>query len=195
MMRSPYEWDWVQTGIFGVIMFAAQSLMPFVVLAFGAVAKEIPVKESVKPLKNFEFIDHAFILHNKFVTILFLYHIDCFIWTSSNVSWKASELTFQNTVLAYIALYAIYDFFYTLFHRLLHVRGLYKYVHKHHHRQMVPFRGTPDAINVHPFEFTTGEYLHLFCLYWVPTHIYTILLFVISDGIFASLNHTRFCFK
>ncbi len=192
LFASPYDWNWTQTAIFGAIIFVAQSLMPFVILAFGLFSSSISQKESVKPLQQFEYIDHAFMLFNKVVTVLFIYHVNCFVWTSANVTWSPSELTLQNTVVAYIALYVVYDFFYTLFHRLLHVRGLYRFVHKHHHRQMVPFRGTPDAINVHPFEFTTGEYLHLFCLYVVPTHVYTILLFVISDGIFASLNHTRY---
>ena len=192
LSTNPYGWSWTETGIFAVIVLVAQSILPYVVLSFGIIAPRLATKESVKPLQEFELVDYACICFSKCITVVFAYNVDCFIWTSPNVSWKASELTLQNTLFAYIALYVIYDFFYTLFHRLLHVRGLYKYIHKHHHRQMVPFRGTPDAINVHPIEFTTGEYLHLFCLYCVPTHVYTVLLFVISDGIFASLNHTRY---
>lgn len=59
-------------------------------------------------------------------------------------------------------LYVVYDLFYTVGHRALHHRSVYKYVHKHHHRQRAPSRGNVDAVNVHPFEFVSGEYNHLF---------------------------------
>jgi sterol desaturase/sphingolipid hydroxylase (fatty acid hydroxylase superfamily) len=38
-------------------------------------------------------------------------------------------------------LYIAYDLFYSLFHRALHNRSVYRWVHKHHHRQMAPSRG------------------------------------------------------
>jgi sterol desaturase/sphingolipid hydroxylase (fatty acid hydroxylase superfamily) len=43
-----------------------------------------------------------------------------------------------------------------------------RFIHKHHHRQKAPSRGTADAINVHPFEFVCGEYNHLLAIYLVP---------------------------
>lgn len=67
-----------------------------------------------------------------------------------------------STICAFILLYIVYDFFYTIGHRALHHRSVYKYVHKHHHRQRAPSRGNVDAVNVHPFEFVSGEYNHLF---------------------------------
>ena len=67
-----------------------------------------------------------------------------------------------------------------------------KHIHKHHHRQKAPERGNIDAINVHPFEFAVGEYLHLLTVYLIPCHIYTVVFFVAIRGILASLNHTRY---
>ena len=81
---------------------------------------------------------------------------------------------------------------YTLFHRFLHHRSVYGLVHKHHHKQKAPSRGNLDAINVHPFEFVCGEYLHLACVYLIPCHAYAAGLFMALAGVFASLNHTRF---
>merc|ERR1711918_262547 len=78
------------------------------------------------------------------------------------------------------------------FHRIPHMRQFYSYVHKHHHRQKAPSRGNIDAINVHPFEFAVGEYLHLLTVYLIPCHIYTVAFFVLAGGILASLNHTRY---
>ena len=37
-----------------------------------------------------------------------------------------------------------------------------------------------------------GEYLHLVTIYLIPSHIYTIVFFILLGGILASLNHTRF---
>lgn len=84
---------------------------------------------------------------------------------------------------------------YFLVHRLLHLRCIYKHVHKHHHRQISPTRGNYDAINVHPFEFFVGEYCHLLVICLVPAHVFTIGAFVILGGLLASLNHTRLPFN
>ena len=46
-------------------------------------------------------------------------------------------------------------------------------------------------MNVHPFEYLSGEYLHLLCVFLIPCHIYAVVLFVAVSGLFASLNHTR----
>lgn len=62
---------------------------------------------------------------------------------------------------------------------------------QHHHRQKAPSRGNLDAINVHPFEFAVGEYLHLLPIYLVPCHAYAVVFFVLAGGVLASLNHTR----
>ena len=199
LMNNPLEWTWPQTAAFCVLIFLAQGVMAFLInLCFSPVS-EIPIKKkagtkkyTVKVLEEFEMIDHCFILFNKVVTTMFTYHVYAFAYNSPKVEWDPERLSIANTAGAVVGLYLVYDFFYTLFHKFLHVRGLYKYVHKHHHRQMAPFRGNLDAINVHPLEFVTGEYLHLLCLYIVPTHVYTVLLFITLDGIFASLNHTRF---
>merc|ERR1712046_262759 len=98
----------------------------------------------------------------------------------------------RNTVGSLVALFVVYDFFYSWLHRILHVKAIYKYVHKHHHRQIAPTRGNIDAINVHPLEFVMGEYLHLLAVWLVPCHAITVLLFIVMGGFLASLNHTRF---
>ena len=58
-------------------------------------------------------------------------------------------------------------------------------------------RGNSDAINVHPVEFLTGEYLHLGAIVLVPMsiHVTAIATFIVLGGLLASLNHTRFNFK
>lgn len=110
----------------------------------------------------------------------------------SHIEWDMQKMTVFNTLFSTIGMFLVYDLFYVAFHRLLHVRGLYKYIHKHHHRQGVPSRGNVDAVNVHPFEFLTGEYLHILCMYLVPSHIVACFAFIVVGAVLASLNHTRF---
>jgi sterol desaturase/sphingolipid hydroxylase (fatty acid hydroxylase superfamily) len=49
-----------------------------------------------------------------------------------------------------------------------------------------------DAMNVHPFEFLTGEFLHLGAIMAIPSHLVAVWVFLVIGGIGASLNHTRF---
>ena len=48
---------------------------------------------------------------------------------------------------------------------------------------------------VHPFEFATGEYLHLLCIAVIPCHVVTVALFIAIGGLAASLNHSRHAVK
>eukprot|EP00052_Salpingoeca_macrocollata_P003049 m.33894 g.33894 ORF g.33894 m.33894 type:complete len:131 (-) comp12962_c0_seq1:81-473(-) len=58
--------------------------------------------------------------------------------------------------------------------------------------QVVPFRGNLDAVNVHPFEFVPGEYLHLLSMFLLPqVHVGAVLCFIVLGGFMATLNHTR----
>ena len=105
-------------------------------------------------------------------------------------------MTFANTCVALPAFFVAYDAFYAPFHRALHHRSIYAYVHKHHHRQVVPTRGNTDAINVHPFEFIVGEYNHVLAIFLVSryvtdVHAITCILFLVVGGTLATLNHTR----
>merc|ERR1712216_210101 len=84
---------------------------------------------------------------------------------ATKTAWDANLGKTTSAIVHYavsvILMYVTYDFFYYWFHRTLHLRSLYKFVHKHRHRQHAPTRGNLDAINVHPFEFICGEYNHL----------------------------------
>ncbi len=115
-----------------------------------------------------------------------------------NAIWSLSNVTFQNTILPLPAIFIIYDFFYTILHWALHIQAVYAYIHKHHHRQKAPSRGTVDAVNVHPVEFFLGEYNHLFAIYIYTNllgfHLHvlgSILLFIVA-AILAGLNHARY---
>ena len=145
-----------------------------------------------KHLDKLSNLDNTFIFINKLFTILFVYHM---LWLTpkfSSITWDMKDINLSNTLGSLLGFYIFYDFFYMNFHRFLHIRALYPLVHKHHHRQKAPSRGNLDAINVHPFEFVTGEYLHMLTIYFVPCHIVTAVFFILAGGVLASLNHTRY---
>jgi sterol desaturase/sphingolipid hydroxylase (fatty acid hydroxylase superfamily) len=96
-----------------------------------------------------------------------------------------------NTLASTLLQLAVYDGIYYWFHRALHLPAIYPYIHKHHHKQLAPTRGTIDGINTHPFEFISGLYHHILCLYLIPSHIYGAATFLVITSLMASLNHTR----
>ena len=179
---------WFVATFCGLITLGLEILSHIVHLLFGF-AEQIPVRG--KHLDEFSSLDKTYININKMLTIIFVYHVLYVTYTTPTVKWQLSELTLMNSVGSLTAFYLFYDFLYMSFHRFLHLRWLYGYIHKHHHRQKAPSRGNLDAINVHPFEFVVGEYLHLLAIYLIPCHIYAVAFFIIAGGIFASLNHTR----
>jgi sterol desaturase/sphingolipid hydroxylase (fatty acid hydroxylase superfamily) len=149
-----------------------------------------------KFLEAFEPKDILFICCSRLGVIPFAYHMLSFALGSPLVSRGIESVGFLNTVVAIPVLFLVYDAVYQPFHRILHLPFFYPYVHKHHHRQMVPSRGNLDAVNVHPFEYMTGEYMHLFAVWFTTTyiinvHLFAILTFIILGGFIATLNHTR----
>ena len=175
----------------GAILIGLEILSHIVHIIFDNTgSKLIPIKG--KHLDKFDFDDHLYIWINKALTVLFVYHLVWVCQKSTTIAWYPEEANLYNTVGSLIVFYIFYDFFYMNFHRILHFRSLYAYIHKHHHKQKAPSRGNLDAINVHPFEFVVGEYLHLLTIYFIPCHIYAVAFFILAGGFLASLNHTRF---
>ena len=171
------------------IFFALEIISVLVPFLFQS-AGRIPVKG--KHLDELSTLDKTFIWTNKSVTAIFVYHLLVVLAECKTVKWRTDELTVANSLGSLVCFYVFYDFFYTLFHKALHIRALYPWIHKHHHRQKAPSRGNLDAINVHPFEFSVGEYLHLLTIYVIPCHFVAVAIFIIAGGILASLNHTRY---
>lgn len=171
------------------IFVGLEILSHLVPMLFGSFEK-IAVKG--KHLDELSFQDNLFITINKCLTLIFVYHTVQVSYYTPSIKWAYDDANLLNTFGSLVAFYVVYDFFYANFHRILHLRSLYGIIHKHHHRQKAPSRGNLDAINVHPFEFVVGEYLHLLTLWLIPCHIYAVIVFILMAGVFASLNHTRF---
>ncbi|KAK3238255.1 hypothetical protein CYMTET_12433 [Cymbomonas tetramitiformis] len=187
------EWNWGQAFMFGFAILAGMELMSASVHVLFGGFSAIPIRAA--HLDAFDFKDMYFIFLNKICTVPFMYHYNSICLDSAVLKMEPKDLTFANSVGGFIALFLVYDFIYALYHRFLHVRGVYSLVHKHHHRQHSPTRGNPDGVNVHPLEFLLGEYNFLLAVYLVKPHAYAAMAFIVIGGVMASLNHTRtdFC--
>lgn len=199
-LHNAKTWRWWHYPAWLSLILLGLEAVAALVHVLGRVSGAPIIRARGKHLDELEPLDKLFVTFNRCTTAVFTYHAIRYLWYApwgGRIAWDVRELGLVNGLGAFVALYVVYDLFYTVFHRALHVRGLYKFIHKHHHRQKAPSRGNADAVNVHPFEFLSGEYNHLLALhlvsrYIVPVHVASAAAFVVAGGFLASLNHTRF---
>lgn len=196
LSEGPEALEKTDLFILSLIIIGALELLNYTSHHFGdwLHLPRIPVRG--KHLDEFSMRDYLFIGFSKISLPPFVYFYLRYAFHSESVPWRPSEFSLVNTGVALILLFVVYDFFYTLLHGFLHIKGVYAYIHKHHHHQKAPSRANDDAINVHPIEFFLGEYNHLWTLYLtstflVPVHIVTSIVFLGLGGFLAGLNHTR----
>lgn len=197
-LLHPQDWGAVELLAIGVLTQAGLEVYRHGVPSVFAKWAHLPARG--RHLDTLQRRDRQFVVFSQVAIVVMTFHYLQYMASSPNVPWRLVELSFANTCLALPAFFVVYDFFYAPFHRALHHRLVYAFVHKHHHRQVVPSRGNTDAINVHPFEFLTGEYTHLLALhlvstYFVTCHAITCVLFLLIGGTLATLNHTRIDFS
>jgi sterol desaturase/sphingolipid hydroxylase (fatty acid hydroxylase superfamily) len=196
------QWQWWHAVVWIGFIVGALELLSWLVLVYGRLRFDQSqlIAHRGKHLDELSTTDLCFVTFNKLTTTLFTLHLLWYAWYNDDtVTWQtpSTPLEWLGSIALLPALFLVYDFGYTLFHKALHLRGVYRYIHKHHHRQKAPSRGNVDAVNVHPFEFVSGEYNHLLALFVVgrlvaPVHAVLAVAFVLCGGVLASLNHTRF---
>ena len=188
---------WRAWALFVAVVLVGSELLNVVV--FFLFSTVLGYKENIpvygKHLDRFEITDVLYLLFARFTIIPFAYHFLSYVLLSPNMVHDFGSMTLSNSVAPIPVMFLVYDAFYQPFHRILHIPALYPLVHKHHHRQKVPTRGNLDAINVHPFEFVSGEYLHLGTV-WIVSHFMALhrvaaLVFLVLGAFVATLNHTR----
>jgi len=186
------------------LVYSGFNLFDYLIIPYVAKhASRGEISNGGAPLATLSGRDRLFVAFSKLVTTLFIYHCGQFLIQAGALHTALESSHSLRAVLllpVYLPLlFLAYDFFYTLFHWALHMPALYPWIHKHHHRQVAPFRGNTDGINVHPVEYIIGEYLHLAC-YWMlgrvvgheNVHPLTMVVFIAVGGTLASLNHTRY---
>jgi sterol desaturase/sphingolipid hydroxylase (fatty acid hydroxylase superfamily) len=196
LRKGPEALEPLDKVLFAVLILLSFELLDFFSKHSGSWfrSKLIPVRG--KHLDELTVKDQLFIGISKAATAPFVYFYLRFAYFEPNVVWDLANLRFANTVAPLLALFIVYDFFYTILHWALHIKAIYGYIHKHHHHQKAPSRANVDAVNVHPVEFFLGEYNHLWTLFLctrvAQIHILGSLLFLAIGGFLAGINHTRY---
>jgi len=196
-LLHPLDWGAPEVLVFGVLTQVGLEFYRHGVPQLFGSWDQLPPRG--KPLETLQRIDRLYIACSQVAIVVMTFHFLQFMAASERVLWQPAQLSAASVLLPLPALFLVYDAFYSVFHRALHHRSVYAYVHKHHHRQLVPTRGNTDAINVHPLEFIPGEYNHLLAFYLVsramPVHALSGILFLVLGGTLATLNHTRIDFS
>lgn len=118
----------------------------------------------IRPLEQFETIDAVFSWSNTLFEFVGASHIIAFL-VGPLTAKSLSELSATNGLLAFQVCFMLHECMYYAFHWAFHLRSLYPLVHKHHHRQIAPFRGLNDATNESPVEQIAGIGIFLLALY------------------------------
>ena len=110
--------------------------------------------------------DVAYLAVNSLVEFVFAQQVAHLLWHAPLIARAPGALGLCNGPLAFWLLFVVDDMLYAPLHRLLHHQAVYRWVHKHHHRNTFPSRGYIDAANEHPVEQVAALTLH-----WVALHI------------------------
>lgn len=195
--------SYVASAAFTGVIFVGFEFYNKIIIPICGIAQPHRIPDRAPRLEKLSRTDVACITFSRLITALFVWH--CYQFTVSDYSGMNISFDVENLLqcakllpLQLPMAFVIYDFFYTLFHWALHWDAIYPLIHKHHHRQMSPFRGNTDAINVHPIEYVIGEYDHLFTMFLLTrifgpgqVHAAMFIIFIAVGGALASLNHTR----
>jgi len=156
---KPWDISWGEYGVCFVAFLVAKVVgdpaMAFGVrLATGGSRFAVMDNPKVRRLEKLETIDLVYLAMNMVVS--FTYVSNLMHYAANSFSFEADTMTLLNTAPAFMALFLLYDLMYWAFHWGMHRPAVYAYVHKHHHRQVLPFRGILDAENEHPLEQVGG---------------------------------------
>eukprot|EP00571_Detonula_confervacea_P012918 CAMPEP_0172305562 /NCGR_PEP_ID=MMETSP1058-20130122/6819_1 /TAXON_ID=83371 /ORGANISM="Detonula confervacea, Strain CCMP 353" /LENGTH=326 /DNA_ID=CAMNT_0013017191 /DNA_START=70 /DNA_END=1050 /DNA_ORIENTATION=- len=125
-------------------------------------SKVLPTREPGAPPVRYVSLDtrsFVFLFLNACNEYQFVMRLTYYLWQGGHhqsMTWKLTEMTLWNTIIALGIMFASMDMLYAPLHHLMHLPTLYPLIHKHHHRQHYPTRGYLDAGNEHPIEHMVG---------------------------------------
>eukprot|EP00316_Scyphosphaera_apsteinii_P024643 CAMPEP_0119330216 /NCGR_PEP_ID=MMETSP1333-20130426/77782_1 /TAXON_ID=418940 /ORGANISM="Scyphosphaera apsteinii, Strain RCC1455" /LENGTH=331 /DNA_ID=CAMNT_0007339557 /DNA_START=18 /DNA_END=1013 /DNA_ORIENTATION=+ len=194
---------WEVSLLLWVVGYAAVrlSLLGFVdglVWIVGPWLPPLPSRVGPKPVfqHKINFLDVTYLAINSIIEYVFAMNIFFLLWHSPFIVRAPSSLGVLNGIVAFWLLLIIDDSMYAPLHRFMHHHYVYRWVHKHHHRNTFPARGYIDAANEHPVEQIAALTLH-----WIAVHVVTHIvgLHVVTVGahfgfkaLGACFNHTGF---
>ena len=174
---------------------AAYALLRVALLGFvdgsvwmlGPLLPPLPSRTGPKPVfqHRINAMDVAYLTINSAIEYVFTQQILHLLWHAPFIVRLPAGLGLLNGPVAFWLLLVVDDAMYAPTHRFLHLPGVYRYVHKHHHRNTFPARGYIDAANEHPVEQIVALSLH-----WAAVHIVAL-----SAGLHVAAVGAHFGFK
>ena len=154
----------------------------------------LPSRTGPKPVyqHRINLLDISYLIVNSMVEYVFAQQIGHLLWHSQLIVRAFDGFGVFNGPLALWLLLVVDDMLYAPLHRFMHLQSVYKYVHKHHHRNTFPARGYIDAANEHPVEQIAALSLH-----WTAVHVvaYTVGLHVVAVGLHFGVKALGACFN
>ena len=201
-MLQQFEWvfqpwtSWTNTQTVGFIVFGIifqRSIDVTATIIFRR-CKQMPRYSREKELRV---IDKAHIAFNNLFTVGFLHYLLRYLYTDDNVKWDIYEASPINSFACWIFIAVAYDFYYYVWHTMLHKSTfLFANVHQYHHREVSPFRGSLDALNASPIEYAvTACFIPAGVWTWIylfgECHVGAVMSFSMVNALLSAANHSR----
>jgi lathosterol oxidase len=181
--------------------FVRVALLGFVdgfVWAMGPRLPALPSRTGPKPVyqHSINVTDVVYLVVNSAVEFVFAEQISHLLWHSASIVRAPGGLGILNGPLAFWLLLVVDDMLYAPLHRVMHHPSVYRYVHKHHHRNTFPARGYVDAANEHPVEQLAALTLHWLAVLIVSRlsglHVLAVGAHFGAKALGACFNHTGY---
>jgi sterol desaturase/sphingolipid hydroxylase (fatty acid hydroxylase superfamily) len=156
----------------------------------GLKLRQMKYSKLVPKLEQLEMVDFLYLSLNSVGEFIFVSHLFQLALTFCSVQ----DLRVGNTLGFYLVLIMLDDLFYLWLHLAMHKRRAYPYIHKHHHRQVQPFRGYYDANNTNPLE-AIANYLSTAAAFGVTVmvmgvpHLLGVVSYLMVLSICNIMNH------
>jgi len=155
-------------GAYAVLRVVLLSFVDGFVWLTAPMLPALPSRTGPKPVfqHRINTLDIVYLVVNSSIEFVFAQQIAYLLWHAAYIVRAPSCIGLLNTPVAFWLLLVFDDMLYAPLHRLMHHHALYRWVHKHHHRNTFPARGYIDAANEHPV-----EQIAALCLHWVAVHV------------------------
>jgi sterol desaturase/sphingolipid hydroxylase (fatty acid hydroxylase superfamily) len=141
-------------------------------------------------------LDVIYLLINSAIEFVFTQQLAAVLWSAPYILRVPGQLGILNGPAAWWLMFVVDDMLYAPLHRFMHHPRVYKYVHKHHHRNTFPARGYIDGANEHPVEQLAALSLHWIAMHLVAAttglHVIAVFAHLGVKALGACFNHTGY---
>lgn len=117
-----------------------------------------------------------------------------FLWNLIMLAKNVPAFQMKSFMIGFPSIFLLDDLFYGAFHKFLHFKRIYPWIHKRHHMISEPYAGYCHASMEHPFEMSGGLLIHYFVLKFLLAigflDIFSMTIHLFLKAILSIANHT-----